>query len=131
MEKFPVISSILSADHLGLFVQTRYGLTNNVSCKLLKTGINHSYLVWNKKSKFILRLYSLNWRSDLEISEEVRLLNLLSEINISVSYPIKDVDGNYIQHLEAPEGTRQAVLFSFAEGDKLLNFSEDPHFKVG
>jgi len=131
MNKFPVISSILSADYIGLFVQKKYGLIGDVSCKVLKTGVNHSYLVADGKSKFIFRLYSFDWRSDLEISEEIRLLNLLLSRDISISYPLKDVDDNYIQHLEAPEGVRQGVLFSFAEGEKQLNFSADLHFKVG
>ena len=39
--------------------------------------------------------------------------------------------GNYIQELSAPEGVRYGVLFSFAEGEKHLNFSADLHFKVG
>lgn len=131
MEKAPVISSILSADYIGLFVQKKYGLIGDVSCKLLRTGINHSYLVSCGESKSIFRLYSLNWRSDLEISEEIRLLNLLQAKDISISYPLTDIEDNYIQYLDAPEGMRQGVLFSFAEGDKHLNFPADLHFKVG
>lgn len=131
MKKFPVISSILSADHVGLLVAEKYGMVGDVSCKLLKTGINHSYLVKDLTTKFVFRLYSLNWRSNLEINEEIRLLNVLKEKEASVSFPIKDINDNYIQSLEAPEGMRQGVLFSFADGDKQLNFSADLHFKVG
>ncbi|SHF23417.1 phosphotransferase enzyme family protein [Pedobacter caeni] len=131
MEKFPVISSILSADHIGLLIAKKYGLVGNVSCTLLKTGINHSYLVEQATGKFVFRLYSLKWRSDLEINEEIRLLNILKERGVPVSFPVKDVNDHYIQYLEAPEGMRQGVLFSFAEGDKLLNFSADLHLKVG
>ena len=129
MEKFPVISSILSANHVGLLVAKKYGLVGDVSCTLLKTGINHSYLVENVMSKFIFRLYSLNWRSDLEINEEIRLLDILKEKG--VSFPLKDLNDSYIQYLEAPEGMRQGVMFSFAEGDKHLNFSAGLHLKVG
>jgi Ser/Thr protein kinase RdoA (MazF antagonist) len=131
MQKFPVISSTLSANHIGLLVTKKYGFAGPISCILLKTGINHSYLIEHETSKFVFRIYSLNWRSDVEIQEEIRLLNLLKEMEISVSFPIKDVDDDYIQYLEAPEGSRQGVLFSFAEGDKQLNFSADLHFKVG
>jgi Ser/Thr protein kinase RdoA (MazF antagonist) len=131
MEKIPVTSSTLSADHIGLLIAKKYGLVSHVSCTILKTGINHSYVVEHVKGKFVFRLYSLNWRSDLEINEEIRLLNLLKEIDVSVSFPIKDVNGTYIQYLEAPEGTRQGLLFSFAEGNKQLNLSADLHFKVG
>lgn len=109
----------------------KYRLAGNVSCKLLKTGINHTYQVDHFTSKFVFRLYSINWRSDLEINEEIRLLNLLKEIEVSVSFPIKDIDNKYIQYLDAPEGIRQGLLFSYAKGDKQLNFSADLHFRVG
>jgi Ser/Thr protein kinase RdoA (MazF antagonist) len=131
MEKFPVTSSILSSEHVGLFVAKQYGLAANVSCTLLKAGINHSYLVTQSESKFVFRLYSLNWRSDLEINEEIRLLNILSDEGISVSYPIKDSDNKYIQYLQAPEGVRQGLLFSFAEGDKQISLPADLHNKIG
>ena len=131
MEKFPVTSSILSANHIGLLVAKKYGLIGDISCKLLKAGINHSYLIALAARKFIFRVYSLNWRSDLEINEEIRLLNLLRDVGVSVSFPLKDVDDQYLQYLDAPEGIRQGVLFSFAEGHKLFNFSADLHFKVG
>jgi Ser/Thr protein kinase RdoA (MazF antagonist) len=131
MQKFPVISSTLSAAHIGLLVAKKYNLVGHVTCTLLKTGINHSYLIEDATSKYVFRVYSLNWRSNLEIKEEIRLLNLLKQMEISVSYPIKDIEDDYIQYLEAPEGSRLSVLFSFAEGDKQLNFSADLHFKVG
>jgi Ser/Thr protein kinase RdoA (MazF antagonist) len=89
----------------------KYGLTGKVSGRLLKTGINHSYLVNHSLGKFVFRLYSLKWRSDLEISQEIRLLNLLKERGISISCPIIDISANYIQYLEAPEG--KVFRFSF------------------
>ncbi len=131
MDKFPVTSSILSAENIGLLVARQYGLAGKVSCTLLKTGINHSYLVNHLTSKFVFRLYSLNWRSELEINEEIRLLNLLKEMDVAVSFPIKDIDDKYIQYLEAPEGVRPGLLFSYAEGIKQLNFSAELHYKVG
>ncbi|RWY55577.1 phosphotransferase enzyme family protein [Mucilaginibacter gilvus] len=130
MQPFPVISSIVSADHIGFYVQNEYGLTG-VSCKLLKTGINHSYLISSAAGKYLFRLYSLNWRTKLEITEEIKLLNLLREESLQVSYPIVDSSNNYIQQIQAPEGLRFGVLFSFAEGDKMLSFSPELHHKVG
>jgi Ser/Thr protein kinase RdoA (MazF antagonist) len=131
MQIFPVISSILSANHIGVLVQDVYGLNTGTTCKLLKTGINHSYLIVDGESKFVFRLYSLNWRSQTEIQEELKLLNLLRDNKVQVSYPIADTDGTYIQEIPAPEGMRYGVLFSFAEGDKYLNFSADLHYKLG
>jgi Ser/Thr protein kinase RdoA (MazF antagonist) len=131
MQNFPVISSILSATHVGLFLQDKYGFGAAATCKLLKTGINHSYLITDGDRKFVFRLYSLNWRTQTEIEEEIRLLNLLRDADIAVSYPIKDASGNYIQELNAPEGIRYGVLFSFAQGEKLLNFPAGLHYKIG
>lgn len=131
MQNFPVISSILSATHIGLFLQDKYQFSANATCKLLKTGINHSYLIIDGDSKFVFRLYSLNWHNQTEIAEEIKLLNLLRDSGVPVSYPIKDIAGDYIQPLNAPEGDRYAVLFSFAEGEKHLNYSAGLHYKIG
>lgn len=131
METFPVTNSTLSATHLGAFLQSKYGLDSNASCRLLKAGINDSYLVASGDDKYVFRIYSLNWRSEKEIEEEIRLLNLLKENDIPVSYPITDTTGNYIHELAAPEGKRYGIMFSFARGEKLLNIPADVHFKIG
>ena len=131
MITFTVSSSILSAQQLASFVRQKYSLSDNTSCRLLKTGISHNYLIIDGKTKFVFRIYSLNWRSKQEIQEEIRLLHLLKENNITVSYAIADSQQNYIHEIPAPEGIRYAVLFSFAKGVKEFNFSTERHFKVG
>ena len=131
MSSFPVSSSILSTTHLAQFLQETYNLSPDATCRLLKAGVNHSYLVTDGSTKSIFRLYNLNWRSEKEIEEEIKLLNLLNEGGMPVSYPLTDVAGAYIQTLEAPEGKRFGVLFSFAEGEKLLTYSEELHYKMG
>jgi len=131
LETFPVTNSTLSAKHLASFLQSKYNLDSNASCRLLKTGINDSYLITSSDVKYIFRVYSLNWRSEKEIGEEIRLLNLLKENDIPVSYPITDTAGNYIHEFAAPEGKRYGVMFSFAKGEKLLNIPTDVHFKIG
>ena len=131
MKNFPVTNSTLSATHLGLFLQDKYNFSSKASCSLLKTGINDTYVVTDNEVKFIFRVYSLNWRTVNEINEEIRLLNLLRENHIPVSYPLTDTAGDYIQELNAPEGKRFGVLFSFAKGVKQLNFSPELHYKAG
>jgi Ser/Thr protein kinase RdoA (MazF antagonist) len=131
LKNFPVTNSTLSAKHLGIFLQEKYDLSANASCSLLKTGINDSYLVTDNTAKYVFRVYSLNWRTKKEILEEIRLLNLLKQNNIPVSFPIADAKGNYVQQFNAPEGNRFGVLFSFAKGEKLLNFPASLHYKVG
>lgn len=131
MTHFPVTNSNLSPHHLGLFIQEHYFPTQKVSCQILKTGISDTYLACTEDRKFIFRVYSLDWRTEAEISEELRLLFYLSERKISVSFPISDKDNLLIQSFAAPEGRRFGVLFSFAEGEKLLNYAPETHYQIG
>ncbi len=131
MNHFPVTNSNLSAEHLAIFLQENYHLGNIVECKLLRAGINHTYTVFSGINKFVFRVYSLNWRTGTEISEEIKLLNQLKEHQVSVSYPIVDKKENYIQTLNAPEGDRFGVLFTYANGKKQHQFTDDTHYQVG
>jgi len=131
MTRFPVSSSILSATHLNYFLQEKYELDKSSSCSLIKAGINHTYLVTVGAEKYVFRVYSLHWRTQKEISEELKLITLLKNNSIPVSYPIADCNGNFIHNLPAPEGDRFGVLFSYAAGEKLFNFSVETHFVIG
>ncbi|WP_379693655.1 phosphotransferase [Flavobacterium sp. HJSW_4] len=100
-------------------------------CQLIKAGINDTYLISNSLDKFVFRVYSLNWRTKLEIEEEIKLLNELKQNSISISHPLSDNKNNYIQTLNAPEGDRFAVLFTFASGEKQHIIAEETHFEIG
>lgn len=128
---FPVSSSQLSAPHLAHFIQNTYGFERTPSVRLLKAGINHSYLVDNDGHKSVFRVYSHRWRTEEEIAEEIRFLKHLKEDGIPASYPVSDQFGRYVHGLDAPEGTRHAVMFTFAEGGKRLTFSEELHEQCG
>lgn len=131
MPPFPVISSTLSPTGIAEFVHKNYSLSPNTTCRLLKTGINHTYSIDNEGEKFVFRVYCYNWRTQEEILEELNLLELLKANGIRVSFPIKDTSQAYIQTLQAPEGIRFAVLFSYAPGHKIHNYSRESHFEVG
>lgn len=131
MTTFPVIASTISATALGQFVKEKYNLDENCTCKLFRTGINHTYLISSGDTKYALRVYSHNWRSESDIQEEIDLLNLLKNNSISISFPIADTEGNFIQTLNAPEGMRYAVLFSFAEGEKIRVMDKETCFSIG
>lgn len=123
MSQFPVSSSILSTDALSVFLQAQYGLRGPVACSLIKAGVNHTYNVWDGSRQFVFRAYCFNWRSKVEVAEELRLLNLLKSKGLRVAQPISDAKGNFIQDIDAPEGKRHGVLFVFAEGQKPLEIS--------
>lgn len=131
MADFSVISSTLSPKDIADFVREKYSLRSDTTGKLIKAGINHTYRIDSEKKTFIFRVYSFDWRTKNEISEELNLLLLLKEKELSVSYPIADDSENFIQTINAPEGLRYAVLFSFALGKKILNFGKEVHFEIG
>ncbi len=127
----PASSSILSSDHLLPFLRLVYGLGESATCRLIKAGVNHTYQITDDKHRFVFRVYSLNWRTRTDVEEEIRLLNHLKHGGIPVSYALSDTSGQYIQEIDAPEGMRYGVLFSQAEGQKLLTFSGDIHEQLG
>ncbi|WP_243835359.1 phosphotransferase [Maribacter spongiicola] len=131
MNVFPVTASTISAKELGEFAQEKYGLDNSYACKLFRTGMNHTYFISNDISKYVLRVYSHNWRTKSEITEELKLLNLLRENNLSISYPIKDINGELIQEINAPEGKRYMVVFSFAKGEKVRFMNNETCSQIG
>jgi Ser/Thr protein kinase RdoA (MazF antagonist) len=131
MIPFPVTSSNLSAAHLGKFLDEKYELSTGSKCTFIRAGINHTYLLTASSSKAIFRVYSFDWRSKEEITEEIKLLNLLKQSNLPVSYPLADRAGNYIQVLPAPEGERFGVMFTYAEGQKVHDLSAKAHYDIG
>jgi Ser/Thr protein kinase RdoA (MazF antagonist) len=131
MNPFPVIASTLSATHLADFLKATYGLSETGTCSLLRTGINHTYLVQDQDSRCVCRVYSHNWRTEAEIREEIRLLLPLAGFGVPVSHPLPDSAGEFVQRLHAPEGLRFVVLFTFAEGEKVRNLSETMCASIG
>lgn len=131
MSNFSVTSSILSSADIAGFVSKTYLLSHDTTCQLLKTGINHTYRIESESETFIFRIYCYNWRTKEEITEELNLLQFLRQNSISVSYPIANSSEEFINIIEAPEGIRFGVLFSFANGHKVLNLSKEIHFEIG
>ncbi len=68
MTVFPVIASTISAKELGEFAKEKYGLNKNYDCELFRTGMNHTYFLSDNEIKYVLRVYSHNWRSKSEIT---------------------------------------------------------------
>ncbi len=131
MTVFPVSNSTLAPVYIAAFVKEKYMPAGQVTARILKTGISHTYLIEADNNKYIFRVYTFGWRTEMEILEEVRLLQLLEAHAIPVSYPIADTQLNYLQQLQAPEGMRYGVLFSFARGEKQLNYAAELHYKAG
>jgi Ser/Thr protein kinase RdoA (MazF antagonist) len=131
MTTFPVSTSTLSETDLGDFIKRKYDLTEDFNCKLFRTGVNHTYFISNNETTFVFRVYCYKWRTKIEIEQELDLLNLLKKNSLSVSYPISDTHRKFIQEINAPEGIRYGVLFSFAKGEKMRFMSNETCYSIG
>lgn len=130
-EKFPAINSTLSPNELGQLIQQKYGLSDKTQCSIFRLAMNHLYIVNDNENKYVFRVYTHNWRTKSEIEEELRLLLHLKETDRQVAFPIAGQSNQYIQEIEAPEGTRFGVLFSYAKGTKTAKFSPQISFLIG
>jgi len=131
MTTFPVTASTLSEKDLGRFIMEKYDLNEHFECKLFRTGVNHTYFISDPNTRYVVRVYCHKWRTKTEIQEELRLLNTLKNNNLSVSFPIADKNDELIHEINAPEGIRYVVLFSFADGGKKRLLTNKNCFSIG
>lgn len=127
---FPVIYSTLCPIALSSFISENYRKTG-VQCKFMVRGVHDTYLVESNDARFILRVYRSSHRSLPQIKEEVELLLALKRANVSVSYPISCTSGEAVLTIEAVEGERYAVLFSYAPGYAAKQMSESQLTSLG
>lgn len=120
---FPTVYSTLDPAALARLLSKQYGLSN-CTCRLVLRGVGDTYLVNAASGKSILRIYRNTHRTSDQIQAEVELLQALRQADVSVSYPLSDITGNNIQKLEAAEGIRHAVLFSYAPGESVAKLSD-------
>lgn len=116
---FPVTHSILSAAALCSEILPHYDLGNQVRCLFWAHGVNDTYLVQTSAEQYILRVYRTNWRTLPDILYETEVLVHLGQQGIPVSLPVARNDGSLVYTLQAPEGPRHLVLFTYAPGAPL------------
>jgi len=126
-----VSSSIIATTYISKLLRQKFNWHNPVDCQLLKAGVNHTYVIKVGEERYVFRIYSYAWRTVLEIKEELHLLNILKAENISISYPIAFGREEYLVKIPAPEGERFGVLFSYADGAKLMSSEPKVHFAIG
>ncbi|MFD1361870.1 phosphotransferase enzyme family protein [Lentibacillus salinarum] len=100
-------------------IMTDYDLEEPVQCHVLARGINDTYaIIDGTEHRYIFRLYRHGWRNWQGISFELDALNHLYEQGVRLSYPIKKRNGQHLSEIEAPEGLRYGVLFSYSAGER-------------
>ena len=111
MNTIPAISSTLSALHVGHLVAGHYFPGSQISCRLLRAGINDAYLISADEERYVFRIYSHGWRTHKEIEAECALLLQLKTAGISVSYPIPSIGKNHILSIAAPKAGASLYYF--------------------
>jgi Ser/Thr protein kinase RdoA (MazF antagonist) len=112
---FPAAYSTLETTALAGLVSEKYGLSH-VNCQFVLRGVGDTYLAETSAGRYILRAYRASHRNSAQIRAEVELLLALKRAGVSVSFPIPDLNGEPVQVIEAAEGRRHLVLFSYALG---------------
>lgn len=126
----PASYTTLNLEVLASMIQEKYGF-RDVQCKLMVRGVGDTYSVDSTEGRFILRVYRPTHRSLPQIQAETTLLATLKQANVSVSYPIANLSGEFIQAVEAEGGTRHAVLFSYAPGNVVSILNENQLHNLG
>ena len=121
---FPGTYSTLSPVSLGLLIAEKYDWSK-VQCQFLLRGVSDTYIITTSSGRYILRVYRSSHRDLSQITAEVELLNILRDSGVSVAYPVPDVAGSFVLTVEALEGTRHAVVFSYAQGEVYSALSEN------
>jgi Ser/Thr protein kinase RdoA (MazF antagonist) len=110
-----VAGSILDADALAADVLAAHDIEVR-SCRFYSFGVNDTYQVDAGHGRFYLRVYRYAWRTRAEVDGELHAIEQAHAAGASVARPVARRDGTFVAELDAPEGTRFAVLFHEAPG---------------
>jgi Ser/Thr protein kinase RdoA (MazF antagonist) len=114
---FPVAHSVLDPDALGLVIAANYHIENLRRCVFLRRGFHDTYVLTADR-QYVVRVYRTT-SSESSVVYELRLLRHLADHGVGVSAPVVGFAGQLATSLDAPEGIRQAALFTFAQGRSL------------
>ncbi len=109
-------SNLFCEDLLKL-VQKKYENLAITRCQFLTYGQNDTFLLHDcTEKKYILRVYTFNWRTVDDVLGEISHLDFLTGENITVASVIRDIHNEALQKIHCAEGLRLAVLFEYADG---------------
>jgi Ser/Thr protein kinase RdoA (MazF antagonist) len=114
---FPVKHSILDEDALARWVLSRYTCREPLRCRFYRRSMSDVYRVDTADASYILKVYLHGRHSRPELEAEVGFLADLLGCDVPVAAPVSNKDGECLNEIDAPEGTRYAVLFEAITGD--------------
>jgi Ser/Thr protein kinase RdoA (MazF antagonist) len=108
----------MSEDGLCEWIGREYALGRPVACELLRSYTNDVHAVQSPLGRFVLKLYGRGWRTEPEIRYEVALIQHLSAGGLPTPASVAATDGDFLTQMDTPDGSRQAVLYTYAPGAK-------------
>lgn len=115
-QPYLVTYSTVSPQSLTEHILPLYDIGAIEECTFLYRGMNDTYHVVTAINEYVLRVYRFGWRTMADIEFELDLLCHLEKQHAPISAPVIAKDRKRLHWINAPEGNRAVVLFSFAPG---------------
>lgn len=77
---------------------------------------NHTYRILSEQGDFAMRAQRPGYHSLEEINAEIQFVETLSNSRIATAKPVMRTDGNFVSHMQTPEGDRLVTLFHWVNG---------------
>jgi Ser/Thr protein kinase RdoA (MazF antagonist) len=126
--RLAVVQSVIRPSSVLESLGDRHALDAPVECRLLRPGLNDTYLVTSRRGRHVARVYGAHRRPS-EIGYELELLLHLGAGGVSVSEPIPTADGCLTCVLDAPEGLRELALFRHT-GGSAISWRDEQHCRL-
>jgi Ser/Thr protein kinase RdoA (MazF antagonist) len=114
----PIIKSFFAPEALADRLEAAYGF-QHVRCQLITTTLRDVYLVASRAARHILIVYRHDQRTFDQIAAEWRFVEYLAQHSVPVAPAIATTTGEQIITLQAPEGSRYAVVTTYVPGQPL------------
>ncbi|MGO4537250.1 phosphotransferase enzyme family protein [Paenibacillus sp. 2TAB19] len=124
----PAIHTVFQKEALFAAIAEQYDIGIPLTSRFVSNGLNDTYDVVTDEGRYVLRIYKKQWRSEAEIRYELDLLLYLQGEGIPLSSPLARKDGELVTYIASSEGTRYAVLFTYAEGIAIANAQTSVHY---
>jgi Ser/Thr protein kinase RdoA (MazF antagonist) len=121
--QLPIARSTPDAAAVARVIEIEYGLSTR-RCHLIKPIVNDTFHVLTSAGPFIFKVYGAHRRTDHQIQAELEMVTYLHAAGVPVARPVERQSGELLLSLDAPEGRRYAVLFTYASGQPMT--SDDP-----
>jgi Ser/Thr protein kinase RdoA (MazF antagonist) len=98
------------------WISRHYDFGEDVDLIFYCRGVSDTYLLSTATRQYALKVYRTNWRTRQAILDELAAIRHLGSRGVEVAMPVPRGDGEWITHIPAPEGPRNAMLFHWAAG---------------